>query len=286
MKNRNVVSLAALLILAARSPAAAHNAESGIEVTAVGESRAKPNCVEIEVSAGGLAELSSDAVVKYRDSLRRMTDAFQKLKMEGLEVQPQQVSIGTSGGQANNNMVAVIGNRGGGGAKTQIEIGRSLKLMMRYKSDLPEGELLDRITKLLDTAKDAGASVGKDDGEGALARMMGQSVGTSPAVMFVCEDAEKYREQAYERAFAQAERDAQRLARLAHVRLGAVLAISEVDQSQPSQSMQEKVMSAIYGIGKSNGTTELRISSHEMGDIPLRVTLAVRFAVEPLEKSR
>src|SRR4051812_47510502 len=60
--------------------------DTGISVTGSGEATAKPNRLEIDLKANASAELTGDAVVKYRDSVRRAKEAFEKLKLERLTI--------------------------------------------------------------------------------------------------------------------------------------------------------------------------------------------------------
>ena len=59
----------------------------GISVYGTGETSAKPDLVEISLRANASAELTADALVKYRDTKRRTLEAFEKLKLEKLEVE-------------------------------------------------------------------------------------------------------------------------------------------------------------------------------------------------------
>ncbi|HEV3022474.1 MAG TPA: hypothetical protein VGX76_08400, partial [Pirellulales bacterium] len=57
-------------------------AERAITVFGTGEVLVKPTHVEIDLNANAAAELTGDAIQKYRDSLRRTTEAFKKLEMK------------------------------------------------------------------------------------------------------------------------------------------------------------------------------------------------------------
>src|SRR5205085_168527 len=61
--------------------------DEGIRVSGVGQVLAKPNRLEIDVVAAGAAELTGDALVKYRESLKRTIDAFDQLKLKNLKVE-------------------------------------------------------------------------------------------------------------------------------------------------------------------------------------------------------
>jgi uncharacterized protein YggE len=132
-------------------------------------------------------------------------------------------------------------------------------------------ELIDKLRDLeVPLLNIDAADIADDEGSGTL----------QPIVLFVLEDAGELRERAYERAFAAARRDAQRLAKLAGAKLGPVISISD-------SSSQENQAAAMYYTLRGTPTEEtdanssrLRVSSFKFVPIPVRVTLQVRFALE------
>ncbi len=282
MTRRNTWGVALLLVLAGLARAAETRDDEGITVTGHGEVLAKPTQVEIGLSASGSAELTGDALTKYRDSVRRTIDAFEKLKLKQLKVEPLGVAIKGSGGPASGALAQLAAARGQAtGAKPQIDVARSLRLTLSGIQDMPEDQLMDTLGKLLDVAKDSGAAVGSDDGStSALMAMMGNGAGSpSSMVTFVVGNADELREKAYQQAFKQARDRAERLARLAGGQVGAVASVQESTEpvTQEKKSVQEQMISAIYGIGRSSGTNDSRLTSDTYSDVPIRVTLRVRF---------
>src|SRR5207244_135021 len=65
---------------------AAGNIE-GFTVTGKGSVSAKPNRLEIDLEVSAASELTADAIVKYRDTKRRLQEAFVALKLENLAVE-------------------------------------------------------------------------------------------------------------------------------------------------------------------------------------------------------
>ena len=193
--------------------------EPGITVIGTGEVLAKPNLLEIEVRASAEAELTGDAVVKYGDTLRRIRGAFAKLQMKELTVEERELNI-ASGAEAAGGLAAVMVGQNKTTAKANVHITRSLRLSVHNIEKLPEADVIATISKLLDTAKDSGATVGKE-GNAALLQMMGRGDGPSSVVHFVVE----------------------------------------------------------YGI-ETAGSDDARLSSDKLIDIPVRVTLRVRFAID------
>ena len=84
------LSLACLMCL---TPAVRAEDASGITVSGSGKASAKPTSVEIPCIVSGDAELTADAIVKYRDARKRAVDAIQGLKIAGLTVESKGYSV-------------------------------------------------------------------------------------------------------------------------------------------------------------------------------------------------
>jgi uncharacterized protein YggE len=271
---------ALLYIAQAILPALAEDV--GIAVTGTGEVQAKPTSLEIDLQASGNAELTSDALVKYRDALGRVKTAFEELKLPGLSFEQRALSIQNNGGAVNGNAVMAIDGGPQPAAKTQIDINRSLRLKVTGLADMNEEQLTELIGKLLDTAKDAGANLvpGGDATASMFARMYGQQVSSS-VVTYVVDNADEHRKEAYRLAFEKARTNAVRLADLAGVQLGKVLSVAETTgNSGGSTSAQARIMAAMYGVDDLGESAEHRITSDKFDKIPINITLRVRFAIE------
>jgi uncharacterized protein len=277
-----LLALLGMLAIASNAPAAETGDGEGITVTGQGEVLAKPTHVEISLNASGSAELTGDALTKYRDAVRRTTEAFEKLNLKQLKVEPLGVAIKGSGGAATGVAAQIAAARGqAAGGKPQTDVSRSLRLTLSGIQNMPEDQLMDTLGKVLDVAKDSGAAVGSgNESTSAIMAMIGNGGGQSSSmVTFVVDNADELREKAYQQAFKQARDRAQRLAKLAGGAVGAVVSVQESAEQPTSDktSIQEKMLSAIYGIGGSSGGDEHRLTSETYADVPIRVTLRVRF---------
>ncbi|HUY91469.1 MAG TPA: SIMPL domain-containing protein [Pirellulales bacterium] len=277
---KRLASIALTALLSALSPHV-QGSESGITVSGTGEVLAKPTRVEIDLSAGAAAELTGDAIVKYQDSLRRTLDAFKKMQLKNLTIEQRSLSFQSTSGAAAANAFAQPG-RAPSTAKSQIDITRALRIVLTETDKLSEQELMETIGKLLDAAKDAGAKIGDGASNALMLRMMGQSASSIPVVTFVVEDVAAAREKAYQQAFDQAKARAARLSNLAGQRLGRVESVEEglETNAKDESGVQEKMITAIYGISSNTDNEESRLTSQKLADIPVRVTLRVRFALE------
>lgn len=270
--------LASLLIFGMFASAARGEDSSGISVFGSAEVRVKPTRVEINLTAGAGAELTGDALVKYQDSLRRTLAAFEKLELRNLKIEQRGLSFASDAGSAGAQGAY---SDAGPSRKSKIAITRSLRLALNDVDKLSEAELTTTIGQLLDAAKDAGATIGAEADNAMLMRMMGQTGSPTPVVTFVVEDVQQAREAAYQQAFDQAKSRASRLARLADAELGAVEAIEEAPEATAgkNESIQARMLTAIYGISSKSGEEETRLTADQLVEIPVRVTLKVRFSL-------
>lgn len=240
--------------------------ERSISVSAFGEVKAKPDRLEIDVQAGGSAELTSDAIVKYGDSLRRVTEAYEKLGIERLEIEQGDLMFGHT---IPNQNVRIINGRQAAQAKSEVLLTQSLHLRLNHIDQMPQKDLIDTVGRLIDTAQDAGATLGGMPNVNSRYNQFGNVVMRNqqvrPAVAFVLSDPDALHDQAYEKAFEAASSRAEKLAKLARAKLGPVLTINESGGAQVYTS---------YGVQQQS------LASIQLAEIPVRVNLHVRFALE------
>lgn len=243
--------------------------ERAVTVSATGEVKARPTTVEIAILASGSAELSADALVKYRTSVRRTLDAFAKLKIENLKIDQEDLTVG--GPNRHNNGVEYVvqtsPESGPEAAHIPVSISRALRLRLSGVDTLKEDQLIDTIVRLVDVAKDSGNAIAGD--------------GSQAMVSFSVDKADALRDKASQAAFAQARERAAKYAALAGARLGDVLSVEEVDSGASGVSM---MWEGPYG-GQSpayfSSSDSGKIMSQSLGEIPVRVSLRVRFAMLP-----
>jgi uncharacterized protein YggE len=234
------------------------NDDPGVTVSGIGEARARPDCLEIDVDASGAAELSSDAIVKFHERLRRVTDAFKKLGIDQLRLEERDLSIGDVPNQQS--------------PRPHVTIARALRIVISDIHTLPEDDLLSLVGKVIDTAKDMAAG---DE----------QPQQTALAVRFAVRDAKALRAEASKRAYADARQEALRLAQLAGCRLGRAVSVQDVSSATTNSVVQETIY-AIYGNQVPQPEEPGRIVSTSLKELPVRVTLRVRFElVETSEKT-
>jgi uncharacterized protein len=161
-------------------------------------------------------------------------------------------------------------------AKTEVQLSRKLVVKGTDIRKLDEDALLQLTAKLLDVAQDAGARVGGSNDFDPYSYYYDSARRTEGLVRFVLEDFDKLQEEAYEKAIADAQSRAQRLARLGRVELGAIVAVREV--VVPGETAQ-------HASGEDEDHHK-RLVSSKFQEIPIRVELLVRFDVHPKAESK
>jgi uncharacterized protein YggE len=250
---------------------AQEGASRGIAVTGKGEAKARPNTVELMGTVTGEAELASDAITKFRDNRERAFNAIEALKLPNVSLSGGGVSINAALSAA-AMQAAVQGMPSTDTTGSRLQVSEPLQIKVEGVDALTTEELLELLVKIVDAGKDAGVAIGPtmtinpyvyDSSRG-----QPQSLAT-----FRMANIDDLREQAYEAAIRDAREQAQRLAKLAGVKLGRV---TSVRVGQPAQSSNPIVVN-YYGAPQSDPD---EYSSSKLEDITVKVTLQVEFAIE------
>ena len=249
----------------------------GITVTERGEVMAKPNRLEVEARASGAAEISSDAFVKYRSTLRSTLQGLKTADLKNVRVEQRGLGVDMSG---SNPMAAL---RLGGNAqppKGQFQVGTAVRVSLPGIDRMTEDQLTEALGKILDVLKDSGATIDTSGGN-PLAAMMGGGQSSTPVVRFIVDDFSTTRDHAFEVAFKNARGRAERWAKAAGVELGPLVSMEEVVE-QSDENKTQDFMSAMYAArsGMSASSKDLRLVANQFADIPVQVTLKVRFALK------
>ena len=251
---------------------------NGITVFGTGELQTLPNIVEIDLRAGGSAELTADSIVKYQDTKRRVLEAFEELKLADLTIEEHGLSLSAGGDAA--VQIQMMMNGMVTDAKTQVEISSMLRLRLGGIREKKAEEVLEIVGKLLDVAQDSGTSLDPSAAEVQMAYRYGRT-SASQMVRFIVTDLEDVREQAYEAAVADARRRAERLARLNGVTLGTVLGVQEIQVSGDDSSTYTVYQPWSGAATQPSYADEPQLASDTFSEVPFRVRLMVRFAIAP-----
>ena len=152
-----------------------------------------------------------------------------------------------------------------------------LKLVIKDADRMEPEKLMDAILRVVDTARDAGLIMGGPvRGDYYEMQAMAQT-GVGPSIMsFTIPDPEQLRAQAYKQAVEDARAQAKRLADLAGVKLGRILAIRDLG----GQIVNPQNPYVVPVPGTAAGAASKELSSAMFGEIPVKANLAVQFDIE------
>jgi hypothetical protein len=236
----------------------------GIAVTGKGTIAAKPDRFEIELEVSAASELTADAIVKYRDAKKRLQEAYAALKMDNVTVEEKGLLVDQKGQSFNPYIFDMMPSRKG---KTEVQLTRKLVVTCKGIRGLDEEAVLQLVAKLLDVAQDSGGKVGGGNEFNPYFYDFNRAP-RAGLVRFVLDDFDALEEKAYEQAVADAQARARRLAKLNGVALGRVAAVREVETPSDRRA------------GSDEPEVRKRLESPRFQEVPVRVTLMVRFDVK------
>lgn len=268
-KMRNLSAFAFILGLISTTVVAAEN--EGITVVGVGKVEAQPTIVEMSGTVIGDAELAGDAVTKYRGNRQGAVEALTALNIEGLTIDGGGIAIKSEMNQAQiqamrQGMAAPAGNN-------KLSISEPLKLRMTGVDQMDTEQLLETIVKIVDAGKDAGVIIGPKLDYNPYYGYQGNT--SDSMATFKLDNVDEVKAKAYEKAIADARKQAQRLADLAGVQLGRVTAIRE--GAVPTNNRTQQVVYAYPGMTTQQDDDQF--SSADLKEITVSIVLQVDFAI-------
>jgi len=262
---------AAAILLSLLGGVAALAQSQGITVVGRGAAEAGPTRVTITALVSAQAPVAGDAVVKYRDARRRAVDAIEGLEISGLSIEGEGFVLDSTVNQ--QQMQAIWQGQAPQQIEGEVRVSEALRITIAGIEQMEEQALMDMLIRVLDTAKESGLTTGAAVTQRKRQVMYGQSIDTALAT-FSVEDPAALRRQASEAAVADARAQAQRLAELTGVELGAIEAIT------PQEASSDKQVNAIYvyGMGQEPDDRDQH-SREQFGSIEVQAALQVRFAI-------
>jgi uncharacterized protein YggE len=250
--------------------------QTGITVSGSGNVKSKPTEVEIGAMVSGEAELTNDAMVKYRDAKKRAVAAIEGLKIKDLSIESNGVSINQAidPNAAQMMMQGRVANMG----KPKVQASESLKIVLKGVDKLATDALMDTVMKVIDTGRDAGLQIGPPTPMNYYQYQMMMQQGQGQGMLqFKIGDPAEQREKAYKEAMDDAKKKAQRLADLAGIKLGKIVSVQD---SVPVKNENANVAMYAYYNGAGMQTDPSDLTSQMLTDIPLKVTLTVQFEIQ------
>jgi len=271
--SRPAVCVGILALLLATPANAAGEQGGGITVTGSGEAKARPTSVEMSAIVTGEAELAADAVVKFKDSRRRAVKAIEELKIASLSIESKGFTLNQ--GMDPNAQQMMMRGMAPSTSKQRVQVTEPLRLVIKDVDKMNDEDLMNTVLKVIDAGRDAGLTVGGPMPQNYYQMQIMMQQGNAPGMAsFKIADPAALREQAYAKAIENARFKAERLARLAGVKLGKVTSV----QDSVVQAPQAQVV-YVYG-NQQQQASETELTSPVAGDITMNVRLTVQFAIE------
>jgi uncharacterized protein YggE len=277
--NRYLFLSAALVIVAMLAPIsrAQSGGGQGITVSGSAEVKIKPDQVVIGAVVSGEAELTNDAMVKYRDAKKRAIAAIEALKLPNVKVEASGVSV--SQAMDPNAAQMMMQGRAANIGKSKVRAMESLKITISEADKSTHDALMDVIMKLIDAGRDAGLQIGSampSNWYQYQMEMNNGGGGDQNIPQFKVTDVAAHRDEAYKKAMADAKSKAQQLADLAGVKLGRILSI----HASTGKGNNNRVVYPWMYNGAPEPAEEENLSSGTLEEIPLKVTLSVQYEIE------
>ena len=271
--SRPAICVGILALLLAPLANAAGEQGSTITVTGTGEAKGRPTLVEMSAIVTGEAELAADAVVKFKDTRRRAVKAIEELKIPSLSIESKGFTLNQ--GMDPNAQQMMMRGMAPSTSKQRVQVTEPLRLVIKDVDKMNDDDLMNTVLKVIDAGRDAGLTVGGPMPQNYYQMQIMMQQGNTPGMAsFKIADSSGLREQAYAKAIENARSKAERLARLAGVKLGKVTSV----QDSVVQAPQAQVV-YVYG-NQQQQPNESELSSPVAGDITMNVRLTVQFAIE------
>jgi len=269
--------LALFLCWGANVPTVSAAEGEGITVVGVGSVEAKPSIVELTGLVMGQGQLAGDAVTKFHGNRRRAEEAFKNLKIPGLEVVEEGMSLYSS--MNSSQMQAMMRGMPVNNTQAQeLSVSETLKLRLTGIEKLSSQELLETIVKIVDSGKDAGVVIGNDTTPN-IPGSYNASKARNTMATFKITNVDQLKEQAYAKAVQDAKTQAEKLARLTGVKLGKVISINgEGDGNKSTNAVYNQIMAQYIAAGMAIQSDEQASSLFK--EISVSVAVRVTFSIE------
>ncbi|QDT42806.1 oxidative stress defense protein [Gimesia alba] len=250
----------------------------GITVVGVGSVEAKPSVVELTGMVIGQGQLAGDAVTKFHGNRRRAETAFKNLKIPGLVIVEDGMSLYSSLNAS--QMQAMMQGMAVNNTQSQkLSVSETLKLRLTGIEKLSTQELLETIVRIVDSGKDAGVVIGNDTTP-PIPGVYDRSKARNTMATFKVTNVKKLKEAAYQKAIENAKEQAEKLAQLTGVKLGKVTSINGQGSTPRGGS------TVVYNYGITQGVTN---ASEKESDeqpstlfkpVPISAVVKVTFSIE------
>jgi hypothetical protein len=263
--------------------------EGGITVVGVGEACGKPNALEFRARLAGSGELANDALTKYQEFKRRALAAVDQLEFKEVKVSVGPLSL-LHGGDQNQVYAMMMPGMAGteAGAKVEVALSSLLRVTMHKIEEMSEEQVFELATQLVDKLKDSGVRIHATQGAVSYVDPENEEYALPLLATFVVDDATELYEQARRRAYQAARANAEKMAELAELRLGPVESMREITPETAAATqvlwndVEEMEMDMPVQRVAAAQPAKLRLTSRTFAEVPVHVSLRVRFRTRPI----
>lgn len=269
--------LAAALALLLSSTWVCAQSRTGISVKATGQVKLKPDVLELEGHVSGNAELAADAITKFRSNRQRAVEAIEALQIPSLKINAGRIDITSALDQAAQQAM-MRGMAATASANRPLNVAEPLSIRIDGIDKLSQDQIIETLVKILDAGKDAGVTLGAKDQPGYNPYTGQYNTGGSALARFRLSDVEGARQKAFDDAMSNAQKQGERLAKLAGLKLGKVRAINE-STAAPTATRQQ--VNVVYAYMPPNQEQEAELfTSSSLQDITVSAVIEVDFEVQ------
>jgi hypothetical protein len=163
----------------------------------------------------------------------------------------------------------------------KVRLSETMKITLAHADKLAADELMDKVLKILDVAKDAGFQIGASPASNYYEAMIRAETGDTggATVAFRLPDSSALRDKAYQAAIDDAKAKAQKLADVSGAKLGRIVSVREEGAAKP-QSDTANLAMMIYGVmAQKSSPEESGLAGGTSGELTLHVNLTVQFEI-------
>lgn len=255
----------------------------GVTVTGWGQAMVRPELLELHVKLAGNGRLGTDALARFQRYRQELAEMIGALGAERIELSTGGISI-TPSGDPNTYWQTLA--PGGQPEVAELAVSCICRITISGLAELSDQQVVELTSTLIDKLRDSGLVLLPAQQALALEPGAANDVYAAPALVgFVVEDFAAARARARQAAFKDAQASAEALAKLAGLRLGPVLAVTEVASgtapavfSAPLDEEWQDMLEVDVPEGEVH-PSHGRLVSRTSGPVPIRVGLQVRFGL-------
>lgn len=209
-----------------------------IEVEGTGKASAKPDSLVLNGLVSSEDESAKKLPGKFLKIKKSLEETINPMDFPGVEIEFEGSTLKP------NTATAAMLMAGGGEAAEGYRLSEPLRIRIEIDGDDSEKSILQRLSKLVDSAETAGASFSEASNP-MMGVVLGAGGGAASLAQGILADTAKLKQEATDAAFEAAKAKAERLAKLAGGKIGKVISIAEntiTEEADPTSAYMNMLM--------------------------------------------